>query len=144
MTHFVEELYGRMSDPSTADLNTTRLDGRLASDEDLRNAAFAMPFLAERRLVVLSNPLARLSAENSQKRFTDILDRSPDTTALVILVEDQLRGKKWELLTENHWLVKWAEQAGKRALPARMYTATPGQYARLDSQASRKHGWKIR
>ena len=47
MTHFVEELYGRMSDPSTADLNTTRLDGRQASDEDLRNAAFAMPFLAD-------------------------------------------------------------------------------------------------
>jgi DNA polymerase III subunit delta len=114
MTHFVEELYGRMSDPSTADLNTTRLDGRQASDEDLRNAAFAMPFLADRRLVVLSNPLARLSAENSQKRFMDILDRLPDTTALVILVEDQLRGKKWELLSENHWLVKWAGKAGKR------------------------------
>ncbi|MDR3576678.1 MAG: DNA polymerase III subunit delta [Anaerolineaceae bacterium] len=115
MTHFVEEFYNRMGDPSMADLNTTRLDGRLASDEDLRNAAFAIPFLAERRLVVLSNPLARLSAEGAQKRFIDILDSLPDTTALVLLVEDQMFRKKWDVMPEGHWLEKWVKQAGKRA-----------------------------
>jgi DNA polymerase III subunit delta len=117
MTHFVEELYNRMGEPSMADLNTIRLDGRLASDEDLRNAAFAMPFLAERRMVVLSNPLARLSAEGAHKRFIELLDSLPDSTALVLLVEDQLwRGKKWEVLPDDHWLDKWVKQAGKRGL----------------------------
>jgi DNA polymerase-3 subunit delta len=114
MTHFVEELYNRMGEPSMADLNTIRLDGRLASDEDLRNAAFAMPFLAERRMVVLSNPLARLSAEGAHKRFIDLLDSLPDSTALVLLVEDQFVKKKWELLNDNPWLVKWVEKANKR------------------------------
>ena len=103
-----------MGDPSTADLNTIRLDGRLASNEDLRTATFAMPFLAERRLVVLANPLARLSEESAQKRFTDILDGLPDTTALVLLLEDQMSHKKWELLHANPWIVKWVEGAGKR------------------------------
>jgi DNA polymerase-3 subunit delta len=98
MNHFVEELYNRIGDPGMADLNTSRLDGRIASDEDLRNAAFAMPFLAERRLVVLSNPLARLSDENAQKRFISLLDGLPETTALVMLVEDQINRKKWEHL----------------------------------------------
>ena len=114
MTHFVEDFYKRMGDPSMADLNTTRLDGRLASVEDLRNAAFAIPFLSERRLVVLYNPLARLSAESAQKHFIDLLDSLPDTTALVMLVEDQLNRKKWDVLPEGHWLDKWVKQAGKR------------------------------
>jgi DNA polymerase-3 subunit delta len=30
------------------------------------------------------------------------------------MVEDQLRGKKWELLPEGHWLDKWVKQADKR------------------------------
>lgn len=114
MAHVVDGLYHHMSDPNTAEMNTTRLDGRLASLEDLRNAVFAMPFLSDRRLVILSNPLARLEAESAQKRFTDILDRLPETTALVLLLEDQMNRKKWELITDNPWLVKWAEQAGKR------------------------------
>ncbi len=116
MTHFVEDFYKRMEEksPGMADLNTIRLDGRSASDEELRNAAFAMPFLAERRLVILSNPLTRLSAEDAQKRFIDLLNSLPDTTALVLLVEDQIDHKRWVLLNDKTWLGKWVEQVGKR------------------------------
>ena len=115
MAQVVDGLYHHMSDPNTAEMNTTHLDGRLASLEDLRNAVFAMPFLADRRLVILSNPLARLAAESAQKRFIDILDRLPETTALVLLVEDQMSRKKWDVLPDGHWLDKWAKQAGKRS-----------------------------
>jgi hypothetical protein len=44
------------TDPTSADMNTARLDARTMSDTDLNNAVNAMPFLAKRRLVYLANP----------------------------------------------------------------------------------------
>ncbi len=58
---FVAALVTRLGDPSIAGLNTNRLDGRLSSEEDIRSAALSMPFLSDRRLVIVTNPLARLS-----------------------------------------------------------------------------------
>ena len=49
-------------DPELVDLNTTRLDGRTVSPGELENACGTLPFLAERRLVVVEGLLARLAA----------------------------------------------------------------------------------
>ena len=67
----IADLLAHMGDPGMAELNTSRLDGRQASQEDLRTAALAMPFLAPRRLVILRNPLARAEGKNkaAQERF---------------------------------------------------------------------------
>ena len=44
------------TDPTSADMNTARLDARSMSENDLNNAVNAMPFLAKRRLVLMANP----------------------------------------------------------------------------------------
>ncbi len=49
-------------DPELVDLNTTRLEGKTATPADLENACGTMPFLAERRLVIVDGLLARLAA----------------------------------------------------------------------------------
>ncbi len=116
MEHFVANLVARLGDPGIAELNTTRLEGRLASDEDIRTAALAVPFLADRRLVVLANPLARLNSPAARQRLLKLLDGLPETTALVMLIEDHLHYRGWEVLKADQWLMKWAEGAGKRAL----------------------------
>ena len=137
---FVHTLIARLGDPAMADLNTSRLEGRSTNEDALRSAALAMPFLADRRLVILNNPLALPSisrrkgespadgedsqpAENTrsaQARFTHLLDGLPSTTALVLVVHDSRSYHKgrseWDLLTDNHWLMKWAHLAGKRVL----------------------------
>ncbi|MDZ4159014.1 MAG: DNA polymerase III subunit delta [Anaerolineaceae bacterium] len=116
MARFVEELQSRMGDAATADLNTSRLDGRHCSRADLLTAAGAPPFLAERRLVILTQPLAPLTTADARQRFLELLNALPPTTALVLLIEDALERRRWRAMPENHWLRQWVEKAGHRAL----------------------------
>ncbi len=57
---FIGALVARMGDPTLVELNFSRLDARSTSESELRTAAMAMPFLAERRLVVLDQAQIRL------------------------------------------------------------------------------------
>ena len=114
--HFIATLVSRMGDPGLAELNITRLEGRNASDEEIRTAALALPFLADRRLVILYNPLARRSDPAAHDRLVKLLDSLPETTALLLVIEDHLHYRGWEFLKEGHWLLKWAADAGSRAL----------------------------
>lgn len=117
MERAISDLRGRVSaDPGIADLNTTSLDGRQASNEDIRTASGSLPFLASRRLVVLSHPFARLVSEDSRTRFLKLLEGLPETTGLVLVVEDQwvFRNSDWEVLKQEHWLMKWAGQKKQR------------------------------
>lgn len=119
MGRFVDQLTALMGDPGLAELNITRLDGRRCTEDELRTAATALPFLTERRLVLVEHPLARVSAAEEQKRFLQFLAGLPESTALVLMVNDQLQRKKgrveWEVLSSDHWLVKWCQAAGDRA-----------------------------
>ncbi|MGE5603834.1 MAG: DNA polymerase III subunit delta [Nitrososphaerales archaeon] len=49
-------------DPELVELNTTRLDGGIVAPAELENACDTLPFLAERRLIVVNGLLARLAA----------------------------------------------------------------------------------
>jgi len=111
---------GIADDPALADLNTTRLDGRQAPIVDLQNACDTLPFLAARRLVVVDGLLRQLatparsrakaeassdeeeaeaeapqapeSSKGQGKALLDYLDRVPETTELVFVEDDVLRG----------------------------------------------------
>jgi len=99
--HEVSQIF---TDPTSASMNTARLEARTMSDDDLNNAINAMPFLAERRLVLLANPSARYNTPVSQKRFIEFLEKVPATTLLVIY--ETLEPKE----SEKHWLLKWAQK----------------------------------
>ncbi|MCC7355544.1 MAG: DNA polymerase III subunit delta [Anaerolineae bacterium] len=94
-----------LGDPEMASLNTLWLDGRKASMADVQTACDALPFLSERRLVVVEGLLARLlsrkreagdEADGSQgedeakpagpllQGLTAYLERVPATTDLVL------------------------------------------------------------
>jgi DNA polymerase-3 subunit delta len=95
------------TDPTSADMNTARLDARTMSDTDLNNAVNAMPFLARRRLVYLTNPSAKYNNVSARKKFFEYIEKAPDTTRLVMYESVEPRD------AEKHWLVKWAEKNGK-------------------------------
>ncbi len=114
----VEAITRQMGDdPTIAEMNIPRLDGRQASEDELRSAANSMPFLAERRLVILSSPFTRLGTDAARKRFLAMLDGLPPSTALVLVVEDGLDRGKWKSLpqVESNWLRKWLAAAGEKA-----------------------------
>jgi DNA polymerase III subunit delta len=102
------------ADPAIADMNITRLDGRQAAEQELRTAVLAMPFLAERRLVIVTNPLAKANTDAGRKRYQALLDGLPDFTTLVLVMEDTLERGRWKSLHDHHWLRRWLEKAGKR------------------------------
>ncbi len=108
MQGIVRDLIAHMGDPVSAEMNITRLDGSRALGNELAEAVNAYPFLVERRLVILENPLAGLRSESAQMRFTSLLDGVPPSTALVLLLEDEYdwRGNSTRF-TDKHWLVRW-------------------------------------
>lgn len=98
---------GKMGEDTTAALNASRLDGRSLSLDELKTTAGAMPFLSNRRLVLVTGPTSSINTPKLQNKFKEILDELPPTTRL-ILVEHKI-------LKDNHWLLKWAQGAGSRA-----------------------------
>jgi len=95
------------TDPTSADMNTARLDARTMTENDLNNAVNAMPFLAKRRLVLLTNPSSKYNNVSSRKKFLEFIEKAPDTTRLVMYETVEPRD------AEKHWLVKWAEKNNK-------------------------------
>jgi DNA polymerase-3 subunit delta len=120
ISQYLAKIEAKLGDPGSITLNTSHLDGRLISLDELRNAVSALPFMGARRLVVVTNPLARFDSRESQnqpeqpkqqeqqKRFKELLSQLPDSTALVLVV--------YRALKENHWLVRWVKSAGARGL----------------------------
>ncbi len=68
-TEEVNRLRARMGDPQFADLNTTRLNGRSTTMGELRHHADAIPFLADKRLVIVEGLLTRFNPR--QKKSED-------------------------------------------------------------------------
>jgi len=111
-----------LGDPSMADLNTTRHDGETLSYETLQADALTMPFLADRRLIIVGNARAFLSkmAKDRTQNCLDLLGNLPETTALVMVVEDQQAKKRGERFWEHGkayaWLTDWMRDHNDLAL----------------------------
>lgn len=119
----LRDFFNRMGTPDMAEMNTTRLEGKLTALNDLRSAALALPFLTERRLVIVEDalqPFTGRGKESDRQAFTDLLDTLPESTALVLVVPDfqtyRRRSYEWDVLKSSHWLMQWAAKAGARVL----------------------------
>jgi DNA polymerase-3 subunit delta len=109
---------GLHEDEALADLNTARLDGQQITVADLRNACDTLPFLAERRLVIVEGLLRRLAAparrpkpaegnaadeaaeeepageanKAQARQLLAYLDQVPPSTELVFVEEEAIAG----------------------------------------------------
>ena len=106
ITEFIQAMQAKLGDPTTADMNTTRLDGG-TDVESIRAAAAAMPFLAPRRLVIIEGTAQRIKEQEAQEKFVHMLTGLPPTTALVLVEPKTLK--------DSHWLLRWAEQDKEQA-----------------------------
>ena len=76
----------RLGPPDTVDLNTTFLDGRKATLAELRHACDTIPFLAEKRLVIVEGLLTRAAGqEEFLGKLAGYLGQLPETTRLVFV-----------------------------------------------------------
>ena len=98
-----EKYLAKFTDPTTAGMNSSRLDARIVSENDLSNAVGAMPFLAEQRLVVLEYVSKHYTGLDGHKKFLAFLEKVPDFTRLVIVDPEEIKEKE----LASNWLVKW-------------------------------------
>lgn len=107
ITRKLKEFDSDFTDPTSADMNTARLDARSMNENDLNTAVNAMPFLAKRRLVLLANPSSKYNNPAARKKILEFLEKAPDTTRVVMYESVEPRD------AEKHWLIKWAEKNEK-------------------------------
>jgi DNA polymerase-3 subunit delta len=107
----VEKFGAMFTDPTTADMNTARLDARNAHENELVNAVGAMPFLAPQRLVILENVSRKYTGQDGHKKFVAFLETVPESTKLVLVDPEEIKERD----LAGHWLVKWVAKAGAKA-----------------------------
>ncbi|MFC1962577.1 DNA polymerase III subunit delta [Chloroflexota bacterium] len=130
---FLEELKGQLGDPEALQTNTTLLEGRHLTLNQLQEVCDALPFLGERRLVLVEGLLARFEARGNTpsrarsrakatdpaeaapkekdevRAFATYLKGLPEHTVLVLLDGELNRngaGRKNPLLSELSSLAK--------------------------------------
>ena len=124
LTRSLEEIKQGLGDPSLLAANTTTLEGQQLSLDQLRTICETVPFLAEKRLVIIQGLLGRFepqvksrrqkkvassAGQNRQdKAFADYLSNIPDSTVLVLL-DGRVRS--------NNTLLKQLATAKVRSFP---------------------------
>ncbi len=105
-----------LGDESMADLNTTLLDGDSCKQDELANAIMVIPFLTEKRLVVMEQARAFLNRQKKDERpkLLTLLEEMPASTLLLLIIEDEpvrRRGERgWENLRQYDWLLAWQKE----------------------------------
>ena len=114
----LERLKSRLGSADIVDLNTTELDGRSATLPDLIHHAGAIPFLAPKRLVIITNYLSRIGGTGNakgdteaQEKLAQFLDDLPTTTNLIFL-EDTTLSKRHPILKKGLALDKCVHAFG--------------------------------
>ena len=143
IAQFLSELEGKLGDAATAAMNTSRLDGKTYNPESLLSLASTMPFLAKRRLVILTNPLAKLTSQPARQKFLEQLEKLPPTTAMILVETRLLTDERDRRKGELHWLERWAEASAGRAF-VRVFAVPKGpELGRRIQEQARKAGGQI-
>ena len=85
---FIELLVGKLEETGSADLNLLRLDATSTDLESVAEGSSTLPFLTNRRLIVLDH-VEKITGNTGQvKSLLNILDQLPTSTALVLVERD--------------------------------------------------------
>lgn len=96
------DLAAKLGDPAMLELNTSRFEGRVDFGE-LRQVCDSIPFLTERRLVLVYDVLSSKPGKDLVDRLVAYLPTLPESTRLFFLESSALRS--------NHRLIKLAEKS---------------------------------
>ncbi|MCK4314981.1 MAG: DNA polymerase III subunit delta [Anaerolineae bacterium] len=141
----------RLGPPDTVDLNTTILDGGTLTLAKLRHACDAIPFLAEKRLVIVEGLLTRLAPRKDRELSTsqrelltalaDYLPRLPETTRLVFIEDKPLPARHSMLRLaqrEERGYVKRFDPPDAKVLPRWIEKRVRKYGGEIEPQAARQ------
>jgi DNA polymerase-3 subunit delta len=104
----IDKIRSKLGDSNIADLNTTRLDGKSFTLNQLADAVATIPFLANKRLIILSHPTARLNDKTDQVEFINYLNVDKPTAKLVLAEYEFLTSERDRKQNRLNWLEEWA------------------------------------
>jgi DNA polymerase III subunit delta len=143
ISHFIATLVGKLGDPSVADLNTTRLDGRTTNFQELEVAVSTLPFMGKRRLVLLANPLAFLNSATAKDRFLSLIPRIPAEVALVLFENRFFTNEKDKKDKKFKWLVDLPREQGGRVYIQKFPLPKGGEMVRRIQGLAKEAGGQI-
>jgi len=143
ISQFIDGLVSKMGDPTTAMMNVTRLDGRSTDLGELRTAVSAMPFLTKRRVVILSQPIARVNNPDTREKFIDLLNQVQPSTALLLIEYKPLVSERDRRRGEFHWLEEWAESNPQQAYLRQFKQPNSGEMVRWILNRAESAGGKF-
>jgi DNA polymerase-3 subunit delta len=134
----------KLGRPDTVDLNTTYLDGKTLTLAELRHTCDTVPFLAEKRLVVVTDLLTRLAPQRGHEptkaqedylaSLADYLPHLPETTRLIFVESKPL--------SPQHPILRLAQQEA-RGYAKRFDPPKDRDLPRWIAKRARKHGGEI-
>jgi DNA polymerase-3 subunit delta len=108
----IDKICAGLGDPSTADMNIARIDGRLGLDfEALNTAVNSAPFLAPRRVMVLVHPASAFPTPEARKKLFELLEKASPTSTIVLVEYEELKRDSKGDHKKDHWLLKWADSS---------------------------------
>ncbi|MQG65772.1 MAG: DNA polymerase III subunit delta [SAR202 cluster bacterium] len=94
----VSEFRLTVTPPEMSDINTTRLDGNIVTIEELLTSLTTVPFMADRRLVIVEGLLNRLGGSKKDLgewlNFPDLLKNLPPTANLLLIEREPIPSNK--------------------------------------------------
>jgi DNA polymerase-3 subunit delta len=113
ITAHIDKACASLGDPSSAEMNIARFDGRAGlNQEAFHTAVNAAPFLAPRRVVVLLHPAAAFGGTpEGRERLFKMLEKVPPTTSIFLVEFADLCDPKGDH-KKDHWLAKWVDSTG--------------------------------
>lgn len=140
----LDAILARVPDRAMAELNTTRLDGRKVTFAELRHACDTMPFLTERRIVIVEGLLERL--KGGPKDFVDqlrqYLGAMPAHARLFLIEGDRIdkRTALWksavQLAEAKKGVIREFEKPRHEALPRWIQARTRQKGGQIDARAA--------
>ena len=112
----VAKIVQEQKESGFADLNLTVLYGKGLSANEFSNAVLAAPFLTEYRVVMLQEPLAMAGGRDGNQKFLKLLEDTPPSTQLYLIIKDAIERKDWEKLGRTSFLRKWVEKNPDKAV----------------------------
>lgn len=104
----IDKIISRLGDANIAAMNTTRLDGQTSTLSQIEDALATVPFLAPKRLVILTHPTAHLNDKDEQDKFLHFLQADKYNSKLILVEYEFLTQERDRRDGRIHWLEKWA------------------------------------
>lgn len=97
---YAQKLISKAAGESFLDFNLQRFDGASASIDEIADAVEALPFMAERKCVVVSNLDVEKRNAQEQDKLKELIANIPETTVFVIFLTsvaiDYKKSSKWK------------------------------------------------